>query len=54
MEQLDFCLLIKYIFKIDLEKDKISCARDFISVHMQILALKCSSEIYSKKQKAQV
>ena len=45
MERLAFCALIKHIFKTDLQKDKISCAKDFISCHMQTLALKCSPEI---------
>ena len=29
----------------DLKKDKILCAKDFISVYMQTLVLKCSLEI---------
>ena len=45
MERLDFCALIKNIFKTDFQKDKISCAKDFGSCHMQTLALKCSPEI---------
>ena len=40
MERLGFEALIKHIFKIDLPKDKILCAKDFISVHMQTLTLK--------------
>ena len=42
IERLPFCALIKHIFKTDLPKDKISCAKDFNSVHKQTLALKCS------------
>ena len=42
MERLDFCALIKHIFKTDLQKDKISC-------HMQTLAIKYSPEIQYKK-----
>ena len=49
MERLDFCALIKHIFKTDLQKDKILCAKDFISCHMQTLALKYSPEIQYKK-----
>ena len=45
MEMLTFCALIKHIFKTDLQKDKSSCPKDFISVHMQTLGLKCSPEI---------
>ena len=41
MERLAFCALIKH----NLQKDQISYAKDFISVQMQTLALKCSSEI---------
>ena len=37
--RLAFRALIKHVFKTDLRKDKISCAKDFISVHMQNLAL---------------
>ena len=44
-ERFVFCALIKHIFKTDLQKDKISCVKDFISRHMQILALKYSLEI---------
>ena len=49
MERLAFCALIKHIFKTDLQKDKILCAKDFISCHMQTIALKCSPEISDKK-----
>ena len=35
-----FCGLTEHIFKTDLQKDKISCAKDFISLHMQTLSLK--------------
>ena len=45
MERIAFCALIKRNFKTDLQKDEISYAKDFISVHMQILALKCSQKI---------
>ena len=51
MERSAFCALIKHIFKTDLPKEKISCAKDFISLHMQTLALKCSPEIYDEKMK---
>ena len=38
------------MFKTDWQKkDKISCAKDFISVHMQTLALKCSQKNKDKK-----
>ena len=30
--------------------DKISCAKDFIFLYMQTLTLKCSPEIYDKKE----
>ena len=43
--RLAFCALIKHIFKTDLQKDKISCAKDVISLHIQTLALKYSPEI---------
>ena len=45
MDRIASRALIKYTFQIDLQKDKISCAKDFISVHMQTLALKCSPKI---------
>ena len=45
MERLAFYALIKYIFKTDLQKDKISCTKNSISIHMQTLSLKCSPEI---------
>ena len=32
MERLIFCASIKYIFETNLQKYKISCAKDFISV----------------------
>ena len=34
MERSGFEALIKHMFKTDLQKDKILCAKDFISVHM--------------------
>ena len=49
MEKLAFCALIKYMCKTDLQKDKISCAKDFISVHMQTLALNAAQKIKIKK-----
>ena len=49
----DFAL-IKHIFKTDLQKDKNSCAKDFISVHKETLAFKCSPEILDKKEIALV
>ena len=49
MERLYICALIKHILKTDLQKDKISCAKDFFSCHMQTLALKYSPEIQDKK-----
>ena len=52
--RLPFCALIKHILKTDLQKDKISCAKDFISLHLEALALKCSPEIEDKKEKALV
>ena len=43
-------LCFKHMFKTDWQKkDKISCAKDFISVHMQTLALKCSQKNKDKK-----
>ena len=45
MARLAFCVLIKRIFKTDLQKNKISFAKDFISPHMQTLFLKRSPEI---------
>ena len=45
MERLAFCALIKHIFKTDLQKDKISCVKNFISRHIQTFALKCCPEI---------
>ena len=45
IERLTFWALIKHISKTDFQKDKISCAKDFISAHMQSLAFKCSPEI---------
>ena len=50
MERLAFCALIKHIFKIDLQKNKNSFAKDFISDHKQTLALKWSPEIKIKKK----
>ena len=44
MKKLAFCALIKHIFKSDLQKDKILCAKDFIYIYMQTLAFKCSLE----------
>ena len=45
MKRLAFCALIKHIFQTELLKNKISRAKDFISVHIQILALKYSPEM---------
>ena len=45
IERLVFCTLIEHISKTDLQKGKISCAEDFISVHMQTLTLKRIPEI---------
>ena len=44
VESLQLQCIFKHIFKTNLQRDKISCAKDFISVHMQTLALKCSPE----------
>ena len=49
MERLTFCALIKHMFKTDLQKDEISCAKYFINVHMQTFALKCNQKIWDKK-----
>ena len=48
--RLAFCALIKHIFKAEFKKEKISCAKDFISLHMETLALKCSPENEDKKE----
>ena len=45
MERLAFCALIKHIFETDLQKEKISRAKDFIFFHMKTVALKCRPEI---------
>ena len=45
MKRSAFCALIKHIFKTDLQQDKISCAKNFISRDIQTFALKCSPEI---------
>ena len=37
-------------FKTDFQKDEISCAKYFISIHMQTLALKCSQKFQDKKK----
>ena len=37
-------------FKTDLQKDEISCAKDFISNYMQTLALTCSQKKKKKKK----
>ena len=39
MERVAFSATIKHIFKTDLEKDSVSCVKDFISVRVQTLAL---------------
>ena len=44
MQSLDFCTLIKRIFKTDLQRDEISCVKDFISAHMQTLPLKAAKK----------
>ena len=49
MERLVFWALIKYIFKADLQKDEISCAKYFNSVHLKTIELKCSRKIQDKK-----
>ena len=49
MDKFACCALIKHIFKTDLQKDKRSCAKNFISVHMKTLALKCGTPPISKK-----
>ena len=54
MDRLAFCALIKHIFKTDLEKGKISCAKGFISRHMETFALNCSPEILDKKSNTSV
>ena len=40
MEKMALCGSIKHMFQTDLQKDEVSCAKDFISVHMQTIALK--------------
>ena len=40
MKKMALCASIKHMFKIDLQKDEISCAKDYISVHMQTISLK--------------
>ena len=42
------------IFKTNLSKDKVSFAKDFISVHMQTLRSICSRKIWDKKETALV
>ena len=37
------------MLKKDLQKDDILCAKDFISLHLQTLDLKCSQRIEDKK-----
>ena len=48
MERLDFCTLIKHIFKTGSQNDILS--KDFISVHKQTRGLKCRIKIYNKKR----
>ena len=50
MKRLAFCSLIKHIFKTDLQKNKISCAKDFISCHMQNLPLNAAQKVKIKKE----
>ena len=49
MKKLAFCASVKHISKTDFHEDKISCAKDFISCHMQTLALKYRPEIIKKE-----
>ena len=49
MNRLTFCALIKHIFKTDLHTDKISCAKNFISVHMQPLSLNSPQKFKTKR-----
>ena len=44
MERLALCALIKHIFKTDLQKNKISFSKDFISRHMETLTFKYRPE----------
>ena len=50
VERVAFYALIKHIFKIDLQKDKISCAKDFISCHMQTVALNPAQKFKIKEE----
>ena len=49
MNRLTFCALIKHIFKADLRTDKISCAKDFISVHMLPLSLNSAQKFKTER-----
>ena len=45
MERMAFCAVIKHVIITDLQKDEISCVKDFISTHMQTITLKYSQKI---------
>ena len=53
MDRLAFCALIKHIFKTDLKKEKISCAK-YLFLSMQTLAFKYSPKVYNEKEIALV
>ena len=48
MERLAFCALIKYSFKIDLQKDKISCASETLAFKYKSLPLNTAKKSRQK------
>ena len=48
MEKMALCASVNHIFQTDLQMDQISCVKDFISVHMQTIALKYIQKYYDK------
>ena len=48
MERLAFCALIKYRFKIDLQKDKISCANETLAFKYKPLPLNTAKKSRQK------
>ena len=48
MERLAFCALIKYRFKIDLQKDKISCANETLAFKYKLLPLNTAKKSRQK------